>query len=249
MAITDHGFDGSAVVFGTVPAAPLTDYRHMNQPATVRQTGSTDTAHSYGVGRNNQTLTIGVMGSLVPDAGISAALAVTLNASQETLSIASVAVTNISITGRKDGEIRSNLTLRPSAITPATFSSTTRKNIGFDGTVVTAGTYVFGSSTGAGGLVSASYQASCAEVDDAGSGDSDVIISPGIPDRTYTWEAIGGPSTGLTKGTTFSLTSAWNDGGTLGTFTSAVITGVEDGGTLDDVVTSQYTAKQYLGST
>lgn len=244
MAVTDRTFNGSAVTFGGVAVAPLNDYRHTNSPAPVKQTGSTDGYHSYGVGRNNNTITIGLLGSQVPDAQQTAALAITLNASMETLSLTAV-TTSVNISGRKDGEIRANLTLRPAATTATTFSGVTATNVGFDGSKIVCFGSTFGSSTGDAAIVSANYTATCAEQDDAGASDPSVIITAGLPDRTMVIEVMGGPSTGMLKGTTGTTAMTWNDGGSLGTWSNAVVMNVEDGGTLDDVVTTQYTIRQY----
>jgi len=243
MAVTDKSFNGTTITFGGAAVNPLTDYRHTNQPATVRQTGSTDTSHSYGVGRNNQTVTIGFLGSRCPDAAVICNVVVTLNNAQESVSFGA-AVTNVNVSGRKDGEIRSSMTVRPAYTTGTTLAAGNRVNIGFDGSSLVAFGSTFGSSLKDAALVSMNYSASAAEIDDAGADDSDVLISPGLPDRTLTWEVMGGPT--IAKGTTGSISAAWNDTGTLGTFTRAVIVGIEAGGTLDDAVTTQYTAKEYV---
>ena len=242
MAVTDHSFNGSYATLGSVRVNPLTEFRHTNQPATVKQTGSTDSFHSYSVGRNNQTITLGFLGSRSPDAGTIADLAVTLSSSQETLSISPVVITNLNISGRKDAEIRSSITLRPSpTASVATITGASRANVGFNGTVCVAMGTTFGA--GPNSIISLTYSAQCAEIDVSGADDSDVLISAGLPDRTVTVEAMGGPVGAVAKGSTGSITCAWGDGGTLGTF-SGICTSVEPGGSLDDAVTTSYSFKQ-----
>ena len=187
-------------------------------------------------------VSIGFLGSRSPDAGAICPLILTANNTQESLSFGG-AITSVNVSGRKDGEIRASITVRPAYSTGTSLTSGTRLNIGFDGTVVTAFGSSFGGVTKDAVLVSANYSAQAAEIDDSGSTDSDVLISPGLPDRTFSWEVMGGPT--LAKGTTGSITTAWNDTGTLGTFAKAVIVSVESGGTLDDAITTQYTAKEY----
>jgi hypothetical protein len=240
--MADHGFDGSYATLCGVAVQPLTEFRASNQPAAVRNTGSTDTHHSYTPGRSNQSITLGFLGARCPDVGTVGNLSATLNATQGTISITPVVVTQCNVSGRKDGEIRGSLTLRPSALAAGTTNvAGARLDIQFNGTKCVAFGTTFSSGTNP--MISLNYSASCAEVDSAGSGDTDVLISAGIPDRTLTMEIAGG--TTIAKGTTTTTTVTWNDTGTLGTFANAVLISVEPGnGSIDDVVTTQFTFRE-----
>lgn len=77
-------------------------------------------------------------------------------------------------------------------------------------------------------LVSISYDASVAEADVTGAADTEHTFEPGIPDESLEWEIVG--TTTLAIGDEAVPTVAWNDGGSLGTFTNAVVVGVRAGG-------------------
>lgn len=242
MAVTDHRFNGSTITFGGVAVAPLTEFRLSNQPATIRNTGSTDTHHSYSIGRTNETVTVGFLGSRAPDAGVTADVAATFAHSQGTYSYTPAVITSVNVSGRVDGEIRSNLTFRPAATTATEISGASRADVRFNGSkVVFDGTTY---SAGPASLISCNYSASCAEVDDSGAGDAGVIVSPGIADRTLSIEITGG--TTKVVGTTGATAVTWADTGTLGTFASAIITGIEPGGSVDDRVTTTITFREYV---
>ena len=231
MAVVDRGFDGSTVSIGSSNVGPLTAFHHSDQPATARTSGANALAHTYTVGRHNQSVTVGFLGSKCPDAGTIMAILAALN--DGTSFSGTGAITQVRISGRKDGAIEGSLTSRPTPITPGA-TSFSSGDVSFNGTM-------FDFNGAATGIVSLSYDATCAEVDDSGANDSDVLISPGIPDRTVTLEVMGGST--MTIG---AISIAWNDGGSLGSGNSYQLMSVQDGGGIDDAITTTYTWKPHV---
>jgi hypothetical protein len=91
-------------------------------------------------------------------------------------------------------------------------------------------------------LNSIAYEGVCAEIDVGGASDSTEKVAGGIPDETLTVEIAG--ETSVLPGATGNTVVAWFDGGTLGSFTSAVCTGVTYGGGEDGPTTSTLTFKR-----
>jgi hypothetical protein len=237
----DRGFDGSAATIGTSNIGLLTEFRHNNQPATARTSGAGSAGHTYAAGRNNQGVTVGFLGSKACDAGSVIALAATLN-DGTSYTFPNLAVTQLRISGRKDGAIEGSLTGKVSGITGSGNPTFSVHGVEFNGTTASFSSTPIPTVD----IVSVSYEATCAEVDSAGAGATDVLTSPGIPDRTVTIEVMGGAT--LSKGAIGALAIGWNDGGTLGSGTYWQITGIRDGGGLDDAITTEYTFKAHAAT-
>ena len=86
---------------------------------------------------------------------------------------------------------------------------------GFNGSSVTL------TATPISAIRSIRYQGRCAKVKTTGANASIKSYEPGLPDETLTIEVLG--STALTKGSTPSVTVAWNDGGADGSMTKGRI--------------------------
>ena len=237
----DRGFDGSSATIGTSHVGLLTEFRHNNQPATARTSGAGSAGHTYAAGRNNQGVTVGFLGSKSCDAGGVLDFAATLN-DGTSYSFPNLAVTQLRISGRKDGSIEGSLTGKVSGMTASGNPVFSLTGVEFNGTTASFATVAIPTVD----IVSVSYEATCAEVDSSGAGATDVLTSPGIPDRTVTIEVMGGAT--LSKGAIGALAIGWNDGGTLGSGTYYQITGIRDGGSLDDAVTTEYTFKPHAAT-
>lgn len=90
-------------------------------------------------------------------------------------------------------------------------------------------------------LVAMAYDAGCGLADVTGAADSAHSFEPGVPGESIEWEIVG--TTTLAIGNEAATTVAWNDGGTLGSFTNAVIVSVRAGGGEDGAKTTVIKAR------
>jgi hypothetical protein len=236
--MANRGFDGSGVNCAGGPVSPLVGAHHENRPAQVRLTGADAnmaTGHTYTGGRNSVSMTIDMLGSHVPPPGNVVPVTITLK-DGTSHAYNTVAVTRTRVSGRRDADIQSSITIRPSGANATSPSLGNAANdVSFNGTTPTF------NNAALTGLLSCTYEGSSAEVDDSGAEANAVLITPGIPEHTTTVEVLGGAT--LVKGTRASLNLAWHDGGTIGSYTTAEVFDVRDGGTVDAEITTEYVFK------
>lgn len=232
----NRGFDGSSVSLFGATLSPLTGAHAEDRPASVRTSGADADTHTAVPGRNNVSLTIDVLSSRLAVPGSIGAIVATYK-DGTAYNYAVAAITRTRVSGRRDGDITGSITIRPSGAdaTNTTIANATG-DCSFDGS-----TFSFNASPLT-GIVSATYDASAAEVDDTGAEANAVLVTPGIPDETLTVQVLGGAT--LVKGAAGNTAVAWHDGGTLGTFASAVVMEVRDGGNVDGDITTEYVFKR-----
>ena len=250
MTFFNIGWNGSLLTFNAVAAAPLTDLHQPNDPADFDTTGSADTAHTHGTGLPKNSFTASFLGSLTSqiDAGaivsIGSSISGGTSAGPTTASYAAAMISQISVSGRKDGRIEGNLTAMPGvpSLTPLTYSNTIG-NLGFNGSTFGFASIAFN------GLLSASYTASATPIEASGSGETDNLYTPGIPDQSITITTLGGPQCAAkAKGATVMV---WADNtGAPGLGSSATAGGVtaecvsvHPGGSLDGQTTTEHVFK------
>jgi hypothetical protein len=247
----NYAFDtNSAVAIGTASVGMLTEFHHANQRASTKTSGVGVTAKTFRGGRNNQTLTVGFLGSKCPAPGTVLALAAALT-DGGSYSYPAVGLTQVRVSGRKDGTIEGSLTGRPApASLVTTVSEAEITDVSFNGSTCSF-TPSGGSEVTFGGaprsLNSMTYEGTCAESENTGAGDTDVVVTPGIPDETVTLEVEGSKT--LTEGSVGPLVCDWNDGGTLGTWDFAELISAKDGGNEDGDITTEYTFKRRKSAT
>jgi hypothetical protein len=240
--VEDYGFDGSDVTIGDSSVGNLTEFHYANTPATIRTSGGESgvTYHTFKKGLNNPSITVGFLGSAAPSIGSAVAFNATLN-DGTSASLDAVVITQVRISGRRDGAIESRFTGRATPLDVASSDNEdANADVSFNGTTASFNGTDFGAAPN--GLVSCTYEATCAEVVDSGAGDDSVMISPGLPDQTVTIEAMGGDV--LDVGDVGSLEIDWNDGGNSCTESDNwVCMSSKAGGGVDDAITTEYTFK------
>ena len=243
MSVLDYGWNGSTVTFNSVAVAPLTDLHQPNDPADFDTTGSTDTTHLHGTGLPKNSFSASCLGSNIPVAGkivnIAASIAGGGATTPVTKSYAEALITQMSVSGRKDGRIESSFTAMPgvSSLSAITYANSIA-DLGFNGSSFSFGGTAFT------GLISANYTSSATPVECSGANDTDNLFRPGIVDETLTIVALGGPQC-LAKATGAAAMS-WNDGGSVGTTVGSYTTecvSTHPGGTLDGQTTTEYVFK------
>jgi hypothetical protein len=236
MSVENYGWNGSTMSFGGASVIPLVDLRHTNDPATFQTTGSTDSFHTTGAGLPKNGFTASFLGSKCPVAGSIANISATVIPGSA-YTYAKSFISQMSVSGRKDGRIEGNLTAVPGAdaLTAGSFSSGAIGDLGFNGS-----TFSF-KSTPFVGLISANYTSSAAQIDCTGATDTDTLFAPGLVDETLTITCLGAPlKTIKDKGVT---AMAWTDGGTLGSGANWELTAIHDGGSIDGQTTTEYSFK------
>ncbi len=108
------------------------------------------------------------------------------------------------------------------------------------------GTTVSFAASGLIPLLSLSYDATSAEVDVTGAGDSLHTFEPGIPNETLVVELVG--TSTKTVGDLGATVVTWGGvaGNTWGSWSSAVITKIEKTGRIDDKETYSITIKRVV---
>ncbi len=250
-AVIDRSFNtNSSVTIGTCSVGLLTEFHHANSRASTKTSGVGVAAKTFRGGRNNNTLTVGFLGSKCPLPGSVMALAATLT-DGGSYSYPAVGLSSIRVSGRKDGTIEGSLTGRPAPTGLATtIAASSLGDVSFNGTSLSftpnSGLAVVFSAA-PNSINSLTYEGTCAEAEDTGAGDSDVLVTPGIPDETITLEAVG--SATLTEGSVGPIAVAWNDGGTIGSGDFWEVITAKDGGQEDGEITCEYTFKRRKSAT
>ena len=242
--MANQTWNGSTLNFGG-GVTPLTDLHQPNDPAEFDTTGSTDATHTHGAGLPKNSFTASFLGSKCPIAStccaITAAIGPTGN--QVTSTYSQAIITQMSISGRKDGRIEGNLTAMPgdTSLTPTTNTWTVAADLGFNGS-----SFTFAGS-GLGTIISANYTASAAAIESVGANGSDNLYTPGIPDESITITVLGNP--GLVAKAVGATAMSWKDGGSLGTWSHAKLMSTHPGGSLDGQVTTELVFKPCLSTT
>ena len=251
MSVYSYGWNGSTLTFqktaGSVAIniVPLTDLRHTDDPTTFDITGSTDAGHMSGAGLAKNGFSASFLGSQVPTAGLIGAIGVNIAgagaSSPATYTYPEAFITQLSISGRKDGRIEGNMSVVPGATSLSVTTNTqpTIGNLGFNGS-----TFSF-ASVSIVGMISANYSATATAIDCTGASDTETLYCPGLIEETLTITALGSIQTGVVSAIKAVGASAmtWADGGTLGSGVNWKCTGIHDGGSLDGQTTCEYTFK------
>ena len=245
-AVVDHGFNGSAVTVGTSNIGPLTSFRHTDNAATARTSGadSATDGHTFVAGRHNESIAMGFLGSRAPSPGTAVAISAVLT--DGTSFSGTGCITQVRVSGRKDGAIEGNLTARPTPLTGSVVSAVSATNLGFNGSTLTFNSVVYSAGASTIGLNSLTYEGNCAEAEDSGAGDTSVLVSPGKPDETITMEVMGGAT--ITVGARALLVLSWTDGGSMPSSYWQCMT-LDDGGEVDGNITTTYTFKRCKSAT
>jgi len=239
----DNGWNGSTFSFGG-GVTPLIDLHQPDDPAEFKTTGSTDTTNTNGAGQPKNSFTASFLGSKCPVAGTCCAITSNIGkvSNRATKTYPQALITQMSISGRKDGRIEGSLTAVPGdpSLTAITNTWTVASDLGFNGS-----TFSFGSELT--GLISANYTSSAAAIESTGADDSDTLNTPGIPDESITITCLGPPQ--ATAKSIGATVMSWKDGGSLGTFANAKLMSTHPGGALDGQQTTEYVFKPILSTT
>jgi hypothetical protein len=244
MSTTNKGWNGSTLKFNGssgIAVAPLTDLHQPDDPADFDTTGSTDPGHTHGAGLHKNSFTASCLGSHVPPAGaiVNVQASIVGGAAPTTKSYGKAFISQISVSGRKDGRIESSLTVMPGTddLTPITYANSIG-DLGFNGS-----TFSF-AGTPFTDIVSANYTASSTPIDSTGAevATADTVYGPGLADETLTITTLGGPQGGGAKSIGATV-MAWKDGGTFGTGSHCKLMSTHPGGSLDGQTTTEHTFK------
>jgi hypothetical protein len=248
----NYGWNGSTLSFGG-GVTPLLDLRQPNEPEEFDTTGSADTAHTHGTGLNKNSFSARMLGSRCPIAGTCCAIASSIGAPSNkvgipaTKSFCQAIITQLSISGRKNGPIESNATMMPgdTILTATTQTWTPAADLGFNGS-----SFSFGSGSPFTGLMEANYSSSATPIPSVGaegtggSPPTDELFTPGLPDETLTITCLGAQQCNAKAVGTTTMT--WNDGGSAGTFSgsnTAECMSTRPGGSIDGQATTEYVFK------
>ncbi len=241
MSVNNYSGNGSTMTFG-VGVVPLVDLHQPNDPATFDTTGMADGTHTSGAGLPKNSFTASFLGSKCPKAGAIANVAVNIKgggAGDIAKSYGKALITQMSVSGRKDGRIEGNFTAvaGADALTAGSYSAGAVGDLGFNGTSVTFGSALIG-------LQSVNYTSSAAPIDCTGAGDTDTLSAPGIKEESVTVTCLGGLQ-GLDVKHTAALAIAWNDGGSNGSFDLAILVSTHPGAAIDGQTTTEFTFKPF----
>lgn len=239
--MSNQSWNDSTLSFGGNGVTPLIDLHQPNQPADFDTTGSEDTTHLHGTGLPKNSFTASFLGSKCPIAGTVCAVASTIKggAADTTKTYGQALISQMNISGRKDGRIEGSLTAMPadSSLT-ATTHTWTIGDLGFNGS-----TFSF-AGTPFTLIQSISYASSATPIECTGAEGSDNLYAPGLPDETLTVTTLGGPQCAAkAKG---ASVVAWKDGGTIGTSAGSYTVqcmSTNPGGSLDGQTTTEHVFK------
>lgn len=242
--MANSGWNGSTLSFGG-GVTPLVDLHQPNDPAEFDTTGSTDASHTKGSGLPDNSFTASFLGSKCPVAGTCCAITsnIGVTGNRATKTYPQAVLTQMSVSGRKNGRIEGTLTAVPgdTSLTATTNTWTVDADLGFNGS-----SFSF-ASTPLTGLESANYTSSAAKVESTGAEGTDNLYTPGIPDESLTIVCLGPPQ--AVAKAIGAMVAAWNDGGTLGAWTHAKLMSTHPGGSIDGQQTTEYTFKPILSTT
>lgn len=106
----------------------------------------------------------------------------------------------------------------------------------FNGTTATFATAAVGE-----GLRGVRYTESAATADVTGSADAEKTHEAGIPDKELTIDFVGTATQSV--GDKGAIAITWDDATTVGSITNAVLTSINQGGTMDGEITGSATFK------
>lgn len=236
MATDNMCWNGSTLTFNAVGLTPLTELSAPDEPADYDITGSADAAHAHGAGLHKHSVNASFLGSKAPVAGSIVNMVATVKGGTDTVATyAKSFISQMSVSGRKDGRIEGSLTAMPGTddLTPIVFANTIG-DLGFNGS-----TFSF-AATPFTNIISVNYQSSATPVDSTGAevATADTVYGPGIVDETLTVVTLGeAQAAAKAIGATVM---AWKDGGTHGSWTNAKLMSVRPGGTLDGQKTTEH---------
>lgn len=246
------GWNGSLLKFNGssgIAVAPLTDLHRGDEPGDFPTTGSTDAQHTHGAGTHKNSFTASCLGSNVPIAGSIVNIYASIvggQVSPDTKSYAQAFISQMSISGRKDGRIESSLTAMPgtSDLSPITYANTIG-DLGFNGS-----NFSFAASSLV-GIISINYTSNCTAIESTGaeSATADNLYGPGLADETITITCLGAPQNSIAPKAIGATVMNWNDGGTLGTWSHAKCMSIRPGGSLDGQTVTEYVFKQARSTT
>jgi len=244
--MANNGWNGSTLSLGG-GVTPLTELHQPDDPVEYETTGSTDGTHTKGTGLHKNSFTASLLGSKCPIAGTCLAITAAIGASgnQTTKTYSQAIITQMSITGRKDGPIESSITAMPgdTSLSATTNTWTPGADLGFNGSTCSwAGTALSN-------ILSATYSSSVTPIESVGANTAtaDNLYVPGIPEESLVITVIGNPA--LAAKAVGATVMAWKDGGSLGSWSNAKLVSVHPGGTLDGQVTTELTFKPSLSTT
>ena len=112
--MADDGFNGSPISIGAADQTPLRDISFDQSCAEVDVTGAADSEKTYEAGIPDKTVTYTVVGTTTLAIGDEGAVAVSWNDGGSD-SLTNGVVVGVSPSGSMDGEILTNITVRPTA--------------------------------------------------------------------------------------------------------------------------------------
>ena len=112
--MADKGFNGSTISFGG-DQVPLRDINYDEAAAEVQVTGAADARHGYEAGIPDPTATFSIVGGSSVSVGDTGDVIIAWNDGTSD-SLGTSIITGRSTTGSLDGEILSNVTVRPQPI-------------------------------------------------------------------------------------------------------------------------------------